>query len=575
MTCRRKLAARDDASKAGVIHLIEAVLRLLMPAVGPLTRAVILLYALASAALYCGILPLWEGFDELYHYGYVQYVSTWAAFPIAGRSALSRELWSSLDYAPLSSYIQPFLQRPTTNFQDYFALSDAERARRRQALDTIPRELQREASPRENYEAKHAPLTYLFLAPLDRLLSGAPLSDRVLILRLTLSLASIVLLWIGMHALAGRLGLSGAMEAAALIGTFSCQMVLAVASHIANDALLLPWFLFFLLAIIRACESPSVLRVAQTAVAMAVGLLIKAFALFLLPLLLAPLLIALTRSRRSAVRLITVSFGIVLLLAGPWYMRNVVLYRSFTAAYDSLSDVTLGQVLKAAVLMSWPSKISEMVHSALWTGNNSFTSFSSATLNLLLALLMVALVLFGSRLQRTITELVVVSSIALYAVGLAATAAGFSASSNGQVAVAAPWYLPVLLAPVLLLCLAGLKRWQPAGTWLAVVNVLLWSYMAAATWLAKLIPQYGGFGDSRVQPRALWNWYLQNSALRDSILRTLCPAPLPALYGLMLLVIGSLLVACGLVLMGLVQDRLPEPARSASRPSAASAAPRA
>ena len=170
----------------------KAVLRLLMQAVGPLTRAAILLYALAGAALYCGMLPLWEGFDELYHYGYVQYVSTWAAFPIAGRSALSRELWSSLDYAPLSSYIQPYVHRPTTNFQDYFALSDAERARRRQAMDTIPRELQREASTRENYEAKHAPLTSRFLAPLDRLLSSAPLSDRVLVLRLVLSLASIV-----------------------------------------------------------------------------------------------------------------------------------------------------------------------------------------------------------------------------------------------------------------------------------------------------------------------------------------------------------------------------------------------
>ena len=544
-----------------------------MQSVGPLTRAAILLYALAGAALYCGMLPLWEGFDELYHYGYVQYVSTWAAFPIAGRSALSRELWSSLDYAPLSSYIQPFLQRPTTKFQEYFALSDAERVHRRQAMDTIPREFQREASPRENYEAKHAPLTYFFLAPLDRLLSGAPLSDRVLILRLILSLASIALLWIGMHALAGRFGLSGAMESAALIVMFSCQMVLAVASHIGNDALLLPWFLFFLLAIIRACEAPSVLRVAQAAVVMAAGLLIKAFALFLLPLLLVPLLIALTRSGRSAVKLATVSFGILLLLAGPWYVRNVVLYRTVTAAYDSLSDVTLGQVVKAALSMPWPRKISEMVHSALWTGNNSFTAFSSATLNLLLALLLAALVLFGLRLQRTIAELVIVSSIALYAVGLAATAAGFSASSHGQVAVAAPWYLPVLMAPVLLLCFAGLKRWQPAGTGLAVVNVLLWSYMGAATWLAKLIPQYGGFGDSRTQPRALWNWYVQSSASRDSILRNLCPAPLPALYGLLLLVIASLLAACVLVLIGLVREQVPEPARSPSRPGAVSAAP--
>lgn len=265
---------------------------------------------------------------------------------------------------------------------------------------------------------------------------------------------------------------------------------------------------------------------------MAAGLLIKAFALFLLPLLLAPLLVALTRSGRSAVRLTTVSFGIVLLLAGPWYMRNFILYRSVTAAYDSLNDVTLGQVVKAALSMPWPGRISEMVHSALWTGNNSITAFSSSTLILLLALLLVALVLFGLRLQRTIAELVVVSSIALYAVGLVELG---SPSSP---------------------CCCG----------------VIWR---AATWLAKLIPQYGGFGDSRTQPRALWNWYAQSSALRDSILRNLCPAPLPALYGLLLLVITSLLAACVLVLIGLVQDQVPRSARSASGSCAEAAAPRA
>jgi len=175
-------------------------------------RPAVLVYGLLSAAFYCGLLPLWEGFDELYHYGYVQYVSTNKAFPVAGQTSLSRELWTSLDYVAISRYLQPHVERPSTSFEEYFRLTNAERNLRRRALDTLPRELQRASSPRDNYEAKHAPLTYLLLAPLDRLLTGAPLTTRVLTLRLILSIAAIGLLWQGTRRLALRLGLSDALE---------------------------------------------------------------------------------------------------------------------------------------------------------------------------------------------------------------------------------------------------------------------------------------------------------------------------------------------------------------------------
>ncbi|HLG98732.1 MAG TPA: hypothetical protein VKX49_20640 [Bryobacteraceae bacterium] len=515
----------------------------------------ILVNALAGGALYCGLLPLWEGFDELYHYGYVQYISTRAAFPVAGRTALSRELWSSVEYTPLSTYIQPFVYRPSTSFQQYFALSNAERVSRRHALDGIPREFQRESSPRENYEAKHAPLTYLVLAPLDRWLSSEPLTSRVLILRLVLSFTSILLLWIGANALARAMHLSSAMQSAALFVLFCCQMIYAVSSHIGNDALLLPWFVVFVLAIIRACESPSGARIALSAVAMAVGLLIKAFALLLLPLLFVAPLIACSRNIRFGARLVAIACGIPLALAGPWYIRNLVLYRSLTASYDSIAAVSFGEIFTAALEVPWPKSLADMAHNALWTGNNMFTSFSAVTLDVLIVLLLLAFVLFALRFRRTIAEIVLLSAIGLYAAGLAAATAGFFVSSKGQVAVAAPWYLPVLFAPSLMLCFAGLDRWRPAGTWLAVVNVVLWAYVAVASWIAKLIPQYGGFPDPHAHLLQLWNWYWHQAPLRYSILRTLCPAPPAAIWSFLALVLATLLPTCMLVLLGLVRER--------------------
>ena len=91
------------------------------------TRALILIYGLVSATFYCALLPLWEGFDELYHYGYVQYLSKTATFPQVGRATLSRELWTSLDFTPVSHFLQPYFQRPTMSFQEYFRLSPGER----------------------------------------------------------------------------------------------------------------------------------------------------------------------------------------------------------------------------------------------------------------------------------------------------------------------------------------------------------------------------------------------------------------------------------------------------------------
>src|SRR5437773_9631619 len=138
-------------------------------------NALILSYGLLSAAFYCALLPLWEGFDEFYHYGYVQHVSTTGSIPVIWRTPISRELWNALDFAPVSHFLQPYFQRPTTKFEDYFRLPAEQRIAQRRALDSIPPALQHEPSPRDNFEAKQSPLSYLLLPPFDRLMASPPL----------------------------------------------------------------------------------------------------------------------------------------------------------------------------------------------------------------------------------------------------------------------------------------------------------------------------------------------------------------------------------------------------------------
>ena len=517
-------------------------------------RTAVLVYGLLSAAFYCGLLPLWEGFDELYHYGYLQYVSTNKTFPVAGHTSLSRELWTSLDYVAISRYLQPYVERPSTSFEEYFRLTNAERNLRRRALDTLPRELQRAPSPRDNYEAKHAPLTYLLLAPLDRLLTGTPITTRVLALRLTLSMAAIGLLWQGTRGLSHRLGLSGAMETAAIFTVFSCQMLYGVVGHLANDALLLPWLVFFVGAVIDTCELLTPSRMAIAAGFMALGLLIKASAMFLLPLVFAaPLLLLFQRRARYAAKLAAIAAAIILVLAGPWYARNIILYQSLTATNDSTSGIGGRQLWDAAVKLPWRESIAAMAHNALWTGNSSFATFSAATIDVVLLLLALSAALYVISFRRSAAEAVTISAIVLYGAGLAVITLSFFSFSQGAVTTAEPWYIPVLLAPVVLLCFLGLARWRRVGNWIAAATVLVSAYVAAATWIVKLVPLYGGLVDTHGHPRQVWSWYLQQGNLRDSILANLCPARLPWLYGLFFAVLATLAVALAAVLMPLIR----------------------
>ena len=511
------------------------------------TRALILTYAILSAASYCALLPLWEGFDEFYHYAYVQSLSETLTFPVIGHAPVSRELWTSLDFTPVSHFLQPYFQRPTMSFEEYFRLSSDERRTRRAGLEAIDRGLRNQPSPRDNYEAKQAPLTYALLAPLERVLASAPLPFRVLTLRLLLGMSTVILLWSGTRRLASLLHLLGAMEAAALFVIFSCQMLYSASCHIANDALLLPWFAFFLGAVIASCEVPSVRRAALTGLLMATGLLIKASVLILVPLVfLAPAIVLFRHGRRAVMRsagLGAVSAATLLALAGPWYLRNVVLYQNLTATNDTTAGIGPKELLQAAVNLPWRESLAATAHTALWTGNNSFTSFSASTLNIVLALLALAVVLYVLRARRATPELVTLAAIALYSAGLLLTALSFFHATHGETNAPMPWYMQVLLAPVIAICFLGLSRWQPWGKWITIVTIVLWAYVAAASWLAKLIPMYAGFADSRAHMRQLLSWYIESSAERNSFLSTLSPAPLSVLYTLLAATLTALLAS--------------------------------
>src|SRR5579864_8083336 len=195
------------------------------------------IYGAINAIAYSCLLPLWEGFDEIYHYGYVQFLSTNLRLPVLGRDVLSREIWQSLQYQPVSHYLQPFTGAPL-NFTDYFAKSREERGRLRQQIESIPAgEKFQPQADKPNYELNQSPLPYFPMAAVDRVLLNQTLPTRVLWIRIFSSLLAVLLIAHSTFLLSKELKLPDEYSAAALFCIFSSQMLYATLCHVCNDAL--------------------------------------------------------------------------------------------------------------------------------------------------------------------------------------------------------------------------------------------------------------------------------------------------------------------------------------------------
>ena len=456
------------------------------------------LYGVLNAAAYSCLMPLWEGFDEGYHYGYVQMLSAHGTLPVLGRTALTREIWHAYELAPVSHYIQPFTQAPL-NFAQYFSMPREERAMRRAELDAIaPAEKYEVQREKANYEANQSPLPYLLMTPFDWVMAGLPLTERVLVLRLICSILAVLMLAHAGLGLARELGMTERYAAAALFCVFSAQMLYATICHVSNDWLAIPAMTYLLWAAVRAWRSGSDRAYLLLGVALSVGLFAKAYFLFMAPF---PFFVA--TSRRRATWLLA-PLGV---LAAPWFIRNMILYQNVAGTLEQTKGLGLHGFLDAVLAVPWRDSIVYMAHTSLWTGNNSFTTFSSMTLNVVLALLAAGIICNFIYGKPSAAEWIVAGGIVMFSIGLAFSTVAFFVSSKSGVFAAFPWYMQTLLAPVLLMAFLGLSRAGVVGRVLLPLMVIAWAYLMAATYLVKLGPTYGGYPPTRTRLGALWTWY--------------------------------------------------------------------
>ena len=501
----------------------------------------LLAFAIAQAVLYSSLLPLWEGFDEPWHYGYVQYLSTARRLPVLAETRLSQEVWDSVLLSPASHVLHvPWPELQT--FDIYFQLSPEARAHQRALLESLPRN-GGVPSAHANYEIQQAPLAYAILAVPDFLLRNVTLPKRILWLRIFNAILSAALTLLAAEYLFRIVGLAADWRALGIFCIFACQMYWASIAHISSDGIALALTAWYFATLAAFSKKPDRAGALRLSLATSLGLLAKAY---FLPL--AAFALCVVAYRR--ILLLPVFVAIAAALAGPWYVRNLLLYHNLSGLLMSSAPISSRQVLAAVFHLDWSRTLPYMLRATLWTGNNSFTSFDTLTLNFLITLLAAGILMYAVqsfRRRPDAGEWATFGAIAVFGAAVIYVVGNDVIFLHGASAGASPWYTEPLLAPLLAIALSGMSRTRRFGRPVAIAVCLLWMYISIATYVAKLIPLYGGYPGGRSTLREILRWYASHGADLTSMLSTLSLAP-PSMIYMETVAVAGLAIDLGILL---------------------------
>jgi hypothetical protein len=502
----------------------------------------LIVYAALNAILYSALLPLCEGFDEPFHFGYVQQLANGQGFPDPRSARLSREVSEAILRAPASHAVKANLPEVVT-YHEFFSWATERRSQAHQSLHDIPERDRWQPSNFLNYEALQAPLAYMVLAIPERLLAAFPLPSRVLNLRIVAALAGSFLLYAGASSLGSQLGIGEPYRRIALFCVLSSQMTWATLAHVANDWLAVPLAIWTLVFMIRCASSPTTGNLAIASLVLCAGLLTKAYFLALVPILFAICVV-----RRGLWGLV-VPTAVIASVAMPWYVRNYRLYDSISGRQEARAGIGVSAVLRAAPALDWPKVAEDSARSALWTANNTFRTFAPKTLNIVILVCAAALLLWAFS-RHALGEWVTVAYCSAFLFALAYAGVAANIFTRGESSMPAPWYAQVLVTPILILSLLGTARWRRVGRVLAIVLPLIFGYMLVVTYVFKLIPLYAGY-EGRSSVHSIAVLYLTQFDALSANLGSVALGPVWLIFGLTIAVIILIVAQEVLLIRGL------------------------
>jgi Dolichyl-phosphate-mannose-protein mannosyltransferase len=279
---------------------------------------------LLRGAFYCAVQPMWEGFDEWAHFGYIQHLAQFGRAP-SRYEQISDELRRSVELAPISAAAAESSAGSLTH-DAFWQLPLEERLSRERELRQLRPSYKGGPltdSGLRQYEAQQAPLYYSLLALVYLTVKDDSLPARVFALRLVTLFIGAVGILLGCE-LAREVPSSRRAAIPVLVLLALSPGVLVDLTRIANDSLALTLGSAFLLCLCRTLRGASRLRDWMLAgTALGAALLTKSYMLALVPLLGLAALIELLRGKlklsQAAGRLL-LALAFAGSIAGWWYV---------------------------------------------------------------------------------------------------------------------------------------------------------------------------------------------------------------------------------------------------------------
>lgn len=371
-------------------------------------------------------------------------------------------------------------------------------------------------------------------------------------LRLIAAVLSALLLYLGLNKLCALLAVPDMFALAAMSCIFGSQMLRATVAHIANDYLAVPLTTLFLVWLMKFAEGKGRRDLLILALLWGAGLLTKAYFLAFAPVFVACIF----------VHKQLLSLAVPVIIAGPWYLHNLLLYGSFTGTQQAVAGIGFMQALAAVPRIPWASSTLAFLHWSVWTGNWSFLSFSKMTVNVELILLGVALLLYLRRFREfSAAEWWALAACACFVAGLVYQTWVTYVHTHGASLFAEPWYWQGVVCFLWVLAFRGVAQSGMAGRALALMLILLCAWIAAITYVAKLFPLYGGAFQRATWGR-VWAWWTSHPA-QD--LSGVALAPPYVLYALLTLLQLILAAQIALIAAALIASSSPPRSRSTPR----------
>jgi len=469
---------------------------------------------------------MWEGFDEPFHYAYLQYMAEHRTLPPLSAPSVSQEVLESLQLFPTTYHLSHLAPM---RFKDFWALSAADELRLRRSLDVLEPASKYQLTDLVNYQTQHPPLYYVLCVPVYMISRHLPLVDRVFLLRAFSLLLAALSLPLG-YALARRIfNDSWATLVPVFMALFPNYYVFV--GRITNDAAAVVLFPLLIIATGSLHEKPiTPRRLLFIGFLLGLGLLTKAYFVTAVPVLLITIMLKRFQGEMSS-RMCALALSLVLmpvtLLAGWWYLYNYMEFGTLfgLAQTRMISSLPLIASLKGLLHLRLGEFLKLLFQLHLWAGNWSFRTVSKTFYHLfevVYALCAVGLIRLLLR-NRSMLDLEAdqnresgrsfITSIGFlisFLAGMfyhrwAATVAGLFIDRQWFGAIGSEgWYLNVLLpveAILLFLGVQGLVAIRGARVASVTLLALFFALDQVALWNRE-IPYYAGLSIRVAQPFA-------------------------------------------------------------------------